>query len=229
MTATLIESRLLAPEIKHFVFEVPSVETLPYLPGQFVSFTRVFDGREVTRAYSIASPPDGNRFELCLNRVQDGTFSPWLFEADPGTKVDMRGPLGYFTWKAPVRDSVLVATGTGIAPFRGMLAAYLGAGGDRRITLVFGVRYEQSILYRAEFEAFDGQHPNFDFRPVLSRPEDTWTGRRGHVQEHVLEAVGDRRDLDVYICGLKLMVDDMRARLKAIGFDRKQIVVEKYD
>jgi CDP-4-dehydro-6-deoxyglucose reductase len=49
------------------------------------------------------------------------------------------------------------------------------------------------------------------------------------VQEHVLEALGNRRDVDIYICGLKLMVDDMRARLKALGLDRRQIICEKYD
>ena len=147
------------------------------------------------------------------NRVQDGLFSPWLFEVAPGALIDMKGPLGYFVWKAPVSDSVLVATGTGIAPFRGMLMEYLAAGGDRQITLVFGVRYEESLLYRAEFETMSRAHPNFRFIPVLSRPDNGWTGGQGHVQEHVLDVVGRRRDMDVYICGLKLMVDDMRARL----------------
>ncbi len=49
------------------------------------------------------------------------------------------------------------------------------------------------------------------------------------MQTHLLEAIGDRRDLDVYICGLKAMVDDVRAILKGLGFDRKQIIFEKYD
>ena len=49
------------------------------------------------------------------------------------------------------------------------------------------------------------------------------------MQTHVLEAIGDRRDIDVYICGLKLMVDDVRSMLKGLGFDRKQIIYEKYD
>ena len=49
------------------------------------------------------------------------------------------------------------------------------------------------------------------------------------VQTHLIEAIGDRRDLDVYICGLKLMVDDVRAILKGLTFDRKQIIWEKYD
>jgi CDP-4-dehydro-6-deoxyglucose reductase len=44
-----------------------------------------------------------------------------------------------------------------------------------------------------------------------------------------VEALGDRRDVDVYICGLREMVDDMRAKLKAIGLDRKRIIYERYD
>jgi CDP-4-dehydro-6-deoxyglucose reductase len=229
LQARLIESHLIAPDVRHFTFDVPEVEQLPYLPGQFVSFSHDFDGKKVTRAYSTASAPGGNRFELCLNRVQDGIFSPWLFTLEPGAAVEMKGPLGYFTWKHPVRDSILVATGTGIAPFRGMLMSYLRGGGTSEITLVYGVRYEESLLYRGEFREMAAYHANFRFLPTLSRPDAGWQGRRGHVQSHVLDVLGERRDMDVYICGLKLMVDDVRAQLKQLGLDRKQIVFEKYD
>ena len=95
--------------------------------------------------------------------------------------------------------------------------------------MLFGVRHEQSIYYRDDFETLRKQHPNFRFWPTLSRADESWSGRTGHVQVHLLEAIGERRDLDVYICGLKAMVDDVRAILKAMGFDRKQIIFEKYD
>jgi CDP-4-dehydro-6-deoxyglucose reductase len=49
------------------------------------------------------------------------------------------------------------------------------------------------------------------------------------VQSHTIEALADRRDIDVYICGLREMVDDMRQQLKAAGLDRKRIIYEKYD
>ena len=185
LKARLIEARDIAPEVRHFVFDVPEVEQLPYLPGQFVSFSRQFGEKKVTRAYSTASPPNANRFELCLNRVHDGLFSPYLFDLDPGETIEMKGPLGYFTWRNPVHDSILVATGTGIAPFRGMLRAYLDAGGERDITLVYGVRHEESLLYRAEFErmAAEQQHPpnrQWAASPITCAPEvpASWSSRR---------------------------------------------------
>ena len=223
MKARLVESRDIAPDIKHFTFEVPEVEHLPFVPGQFVSFSGEFGGKKITRAYSTASAPHGNRFELCLNRVQDGIFSPHLFDMEPGTEIEMRGPLGHFVMKEPPNDSIFVATGTGIAPFRSMLLGYLGNDTPREITLVFGVRYEASLMYRDEFEQFEREHPNFHFRPVLSRPDENWKGLTGHVQPHVMEVLGERRDMDVYICGLKAMVDDMRAQLKEAGLQRTQI------
>lgn len=208
---------------------MPEVDTLAFTPGQFVSLTETFDGRGVTRAYSIASPPDGNRFDLCLNRVQDGLFSPHLFAMKPGDQVDMKGPLGYFVLRNPGRDAIFVATGTGIAPFRSMLMAHLGQGPHQQYTLLFGVRYEANLLYREQFEALERKHANFRFWPTLSRPDMGWSGRRGRVQAHLAEALEERRDVDVYICGMREMVDEVRALLKGFGLDRRQIILEKYD
>src|SRR4051794_26302461 len=179
MQARLIESRLIAPQVRHFVFEVPDVDQLVYPAGQFVSLTRDVNGKKITRAYSTASPAGGNTFELCLNLVEEGVFSPFLFGLQPGDTVEMQGPLGYFVWKKPVSDSILVATGTGIAPFRGMVLEYLRGGGDREITLIFGVRYEESLFYRDEFQALESEYSNFHFWPTLTRPGENWRGRTG--------------------------------------------------
>jgi NAD(P)H-flavin reductase len=227
--ARLLEARLLAPEIKHFIFEVPEVEQLTFTAGQFVSFTEYVRGKEVTRAYSIASPPDGNRFELCLNEVRDGYLSPYLFSLAPGAEVAMKGPLGTFVLRPPVRDTIMVATGTGISPFRGILVDSLPRHADHRFTLIFGARHEHGLVFAEEFRTMERQFGNFRFVPTLTRPAEEWNGRAGRVQPLVLEAVGERRDLDVYVCGLRAMVDDVRAILKARGFDRKQIISEKYD
>jgi ferredoxin-NADP reductase len=229
MKATLIDTYELAPEVRHFIFGVAEVEKLHFKAGQFVSFTEMLGGKKITRPYSIASLPDGNQFELCLNRVQEGIFSPHLFEMKPGDSVEMSAPLGFFVVRNPTKEALFIATGTGIAPFRAMAPDYLSHPQAQQLTLLFGVRYENSIYYGNEFEELARQHPNFRFWPTLSRPESSWNGRSGHVQIHLLEAIGDRRDLDIYICGLKAMVDDVRAILKGLGFDRKQIIFEKYD
>jgi len=229
MKARLIESHDIAPLVRHFVFEVPEVERLHFKPGQFVSFSEMLEGKKIIRPYSIVSLPDGNRFELCLNLVQEGLFSPFLFALKPGDAVEMGAPLGFFVIRNPDREALFIATGTGIAPFRPMAPDYLQNPQAKQLTLLFGIRYENSIYYRDDFDNLARRYTNFRFWPTLSRPEPSWTGRTGHIQTHLLEALGDHRDLDVYICGLKAMVDDVRGILKALGFDRKQIIFEKYD
>jgi CDP-4-dehydro-6-deoxyglucose reductase len=230
MEAKLIESREIAPGVRHFGFEALGVERLEFVPGQFTSFTDVIQGKKITRAYSLASAPSGtNRFELCLNRVEQGHLSPRLFEMQPGDRMEMREPLGMFVLRQPPRDSVFIATGTGIAPFRSFLQAHLNESSPA-FTLLFGVRYESHLLYREEFEEMARRYPQFRFWPTLTRPDQGWTGRTGRVQTHLAEAAGETRgDLDFYLCGLKEMVNDVRGVLKSQGFDRKQIFYEKYD
>jgi len=229
MRALVLEFHDIAPEVRHFVFQVPEVEQLHFKPGQFVSFSESLSGKKITRPYSIVSLPGGNRFELCLNLVHEGVFTPHLFSLQPGDSIEMSAPLGFFVVRDPTREAVFIGTGTGIAPFRAMAPDYLSHPHASQLTLLFGVRQEQNIYYRDDFEALARKHSNFRFWPALSRAASSWTGRSGHVQAHVLEAIGERRDLDVYICGLRAMVDDVRAILKGLGFDRKQIIFEKYD
>ncbi|MBM3734597.1 MAG: oxidoreductase [Acidobacteria bacterium] len=229
MTAVLRGWTQLSPEVRDFEFEASGAEGLNFLPGQFVSFTADVGGKRITRAYSIASKPDGNRFHLCLNRVPDGHLSPLLFDSPVGTAIDMQGPLGTFTVRDPGVDMILAATGTGVAPFRSMIAHHLESGGAGAMTLLLGVRYRENLLYGSEFSEWARRNPRFRFEPVLSRPPADWAGRTGHIQPHLIELIGERRDLHVYACGMKAMVDDVRGRLKSLGFDRKQIIVEKYD
>jgi ferredoxin-NADP reductase len=228
MRARLVDSREIAPGTRHFEFEAIDWEAA-FVPGQFLSVTATIGEDEITRAYSIASPPGGKRFAFCANLVQAGRLSPFLFHLKPGDEIGFKGPYGAFILRRPVSDSILVATGTGIAPFRSVLLAGVREHPDRRFTLIFGVRHEPSLLYHDEWRALAAELPNFDYRPTLTRPTESWTARTGRVQQHVMEALGERRDLDVYICGLREMVDDVRAKLKETGLDRKRIIYEKYD
>lgn len=228
MKARLIEAREIAPNTRHFEFETVEWKAA-FVPGQFLSVTAHVRGEDITRAYSIVSPPDGDRFALCANLVHEGWLSPFLFALQPGNEIDFKGPYGAFILRRPVSDSIFVATGTGIAPFRSMLMSHLGAHPDRQFTLIFGVRHENGLLYHNELCELAEAHPNFRYLPTLTRPPEHWTGLTGRVQQPTLELLGERRDMDIYICGLREMVDDMRNRLKEIGLDRKRIIYEKYD
>lgn len=228
MKATLVRATDVAPGVRHFCFEVADEKTFSFVPGQFVSLNGSFQGSEYTRAYSVASAPDGNRFELCLNLVPGGVFSAFLFTLAPGSEVELTPPLGYFTLRNPDRDAVMIATGTGVAPFRSMLLAHMPTI-TSRVTLLFGTRYEEGILYDGEFQDLQSRYANFQFWPTLTRAREIWAGRAGRVQSHLDEALAGRTDVDIYLCGLKEMVDDVRRLVKAKGYDRKQIIYEKYD
>jgi len=205
-----------------------------FVPGQWLSLkTNKPDGEEITRAYSIASPPeDSNRFALCLNRVQDGFMSNFLCDLKQGAELQAQGPFGDFILRPPMRDTIFIATGTGIAPFRSMLHWLLAdpqRHENKKLWLVFGVRTERDLYYHDEFQKLSAAHPNFEYLPTLSRGGPEWQGLRGYVQTHVTAIVTGRTDMHAYICGLDKMVSTNRALLKELGWDRKSIRYEKYD
>jgi ferredoxin-NADP reductase len=232
--ARLIRSVSLSAQTKHLEFEVAAVPRFGFVAGQWLSFkTNKPDGEEITRAYSLASPPgDDNRFALCLNRVQDGFMSNFLCDMKDGEDISCQGPFGDFILRPPMHDTVFIATGTGIAPFRSMLHWLLADPArhqDKQLCLLFGNRTEKDIYYHEEFLELASQHTNFHYLPTLSRGADDWQGLRGYVQAHMIAIIQGRTEMHAYICGLDKMIKANRELLKGLGWDRKSILYEKYD
>jgi ferredoxin-NADP reductase len=186
----------------HLEFVVDELQSFDFGAGQFISAVAV-DGRgkTQTRAYSIASAANGNRFDLCVNRVEGGFFSNYLIDLPEGEPVQIHGPHGHFVLKTPVTDSIFVATGTGIAPMRGFTQWLFPESGEeagtdrsegRHIWLVYGTRHESEIYYRDYFERIASEHENFHYVTTLSRGDEEWTGKRGYVQEHLGPIVESR-------------------------------------
>ncbi len=262
-TARLVRKECIsqAAQCFHFEFVIDELENFSFTAGQFVSAVEEdSQGKEQTRAYSLASAANGNRFDLCLNRVEGGFFSNRLADLPDlpvGGTIQVYGPNGFFTLREPMTDSILIATGTGIAPMRSIAQWLFPQDGPDRsqgkqVWLVYGTRNETELYYRDEFEALAARHPNFHYLPTLSRATESWTGLRGYVQEHAVRILEERAarlgepiaappldasipaaelrfEIYAYVCGLNKMITSVRERLKGLGWHRKQIVFERYD
>ena len=123
--------------------------------------------------------PRTGGFAFCLNRAQKGFMSNHLCDLAKGDEITFQGPFGSFILRPPLRDTVFIATGTGIAPYRSMLHWLLAdptRHEGRQFWLLFGVRTEQEIYYREEFERLAAEHSTFHFLPTLSRGGPDWKG-----------------------------------------------------
>lgn len=252
-TARLQQKLLLSEgaQCYHLEFSIDELLHFDFAAGQFISCVAVDDrGKSQTRAYSIASAPRGNQLDLCVNRVENGFFSNLLCDLELGQTIQFHGPHGLFTLRQPLTDSIFIANGTGIAPIRGFVEWLFPESGEDRsqglpVWLVYGTRHETEIYYQKYFEKIAAERHNFHYLSTLSRPHDGWEGLRGYVQNHVAEIAAERArknsepivtvaeptgfDIHAYICGLNNMVSANRDKLKELGWQRKQIIFERYD
>lgn len=203
----------------------------------------------IRRAYSIASPSlPGHHLELFVTLVRSGELTPRLFALQPGSRLWL-GPkiTGLFTLAdvPPGQNLVLVATGTGLAPYMSMLRTRLAAGGGRRVAVLVGARHSWDIGYQAELRTMQRLVPEFTFLPIVSRPGEeptAWNGATGHVQSLWTGGALERAwgvkptpaDTHVFLCGSPAMTEGMQALLEGEGFKVQekgspgQIHVEKY-
>jgi len=246
-TARLQEKILLSESAQcfHLEFAIDEMDDFRFDAGQFVSMLATDNhGKQQTRAYSIASAPRRNQFDLCVNRVENGFFSNLLCDLEVGGVVKFHGPHGLFVLRPPLTDIILIATGTGIAPMRGFVEHLFPSTGEdksegKHFWLMYGTRHESEIYYRRYFEKTAAERHNFHYLPTLSRPHEGWEGLRGYVQTHVQNVL--QRDpwiaaqknagvgMHAYICGLNEMVSANREQLAELDWNKKQIHFERYD
>lgn len=211
-----------------------------FLPGQYVALglpgaaPRVESSKAepeapaadkiIKRAYSIGSSPVQKDFlEFYIAVVPDGSLTPRLAALQPGDRLFSQPKVtGTFTLDGVTgdRNLVLVATGTGLAPFMSMVRTPSTWESDRAITVVHGVRYPSDFAYADELESLRAAGRKFTYLPIASRAGDEFTGRKGRIQKlfESGELTPNPSTDSVFLCGNPAMTEDMEKHLVERGF-----------
>lgn len=224
--------------------ETPRVKTLSlavgdwagHRAGQHVDIRLTAeDGYQAQRSYSISSPPEAAHVELTVETIEEGEVSPYLTgEARIGDKFELRGPIGgYFVWSAAAVAGplVLIAGGSGIAPFMSMLRhRAFGRHPDPAI-LVYSSRGFEEIIYREELDRLGRADASLRVVQTLTRrqPAD-WGGYGRRIDAVMLTEIGipALEGANVFICGPTGMVEGAAQALVGLGVDPRRIKTERF-
>ena len=220
---------VLSYNVRSFRLRLVEPNRLEFEPGQFAIVHVPKDGAVVKRAYSIACPPhEEGVVELCIQHVEGGAASTFFWQLKQGMPVTLSGPHGRFTLKQPLTyEPVFMATGTGVAPFRSMLKHLFHLNVTQDLWLLFGTRYEHSLLYEAEFRAMASLKHNFHYIPTVSRPKE-WKGEVGHIQQTFQKYIPQTANKEIYVCGWLQIVKAIVQDLTASGVPPAQIHYEEW-
>ena len=224
-----ISFSMLTPTVFELKFEVE--RPLRFIAGQFASIVIPGagpHGRDLRRAYSIASSPETNPIELCIKVVEEGPGTQYLYKQRPGDSFRMFAPYGDFVFRPKEGHNVcFIATGTGIAPFRSMIMSkYFQENTPIRTFCITGVRTEEELLY----PELPSQYPDIQFVDALSQPSPAWKGFRGRVTDY-LRTLGDDfpwLQTEYYLCGHGGMIAEVKAMLWEKGVTRDSTHQEIY-
>jgi len=236
----LERSHMLADSVRHMAFTRSDGQPLRFIPGQFLQIHFEHNGMQLKRSYSVASwngdpaNPHG-QVELAVSYVEGGAATALLSGLAEGHSIAASGPYGRFCLHDADlnRRYLLIATGTGVTPYRAMLPLLEQQIIERGIQVIvlFGARNPGELMYADAFRALAARQPGFRFMPCLSReassaPHDD--ERRGYVQAALDGLDPDPQSDIAYLCGNPNMVDACFEALKARGLPIPQIRREKY-
>jgi ferredoxin--NADP+ reductase len=206
-------------------------------PGQYATLGLMGpEGKLVQRPMSISSSADRlDEYEFFIRLVHGGEFTPLLWERRVGDPINIKGAKGRFLLQDDGRTGLLVASGTGLAPFISMIETLRDHGQSRDLVLLHGVSHDYDLAWRGQLEEL-GASGSFPVRyaGTVSRPQNCpdWTGLTGRV-EAIVEGQLDEHGLTpanttIYLCGNPDMVEVVEAIASERGFPPEQVRKELY-
>lgn len=222
------------------VLEDPDGQPIDFLPGQFFTLLVEVGGATVRRAYSAASSWRQRRsVRLVVKRVDGGLVSNHIGDQlRPGAIIPVLGPSGSFTCEPDPdarRHHVLIGGGSGITPLMAIALAVLEDEPDSDVTLIYGNRSPDEVIFEAELAQLADEHERFTLRQVLEQPPEGWEGGRGRLDRDGVEAEIARLGLPAaaveglyYLCGPEPMMAAAREALADAGVAEEQMKEERF-
>ena len=213
-------------------FVVHGQQHLDALPGQFLTFSFLFDGKKETRCYSICSSPARSGYvEITPKRVNNGCVSVFLNDrASIGMTVEATGPFGQFYLDAATdKRIVLIAAGSGITPMMAMLRYIDDLCLATEATLLYCVRTSRDIIFQHELDELQTRIKNFRYHVLLSQPDPEWQGARGHInREFICGAIPEVKSQVFFLCGPPPFMEAARHILADLGVEPARIRQETF-
>ena len=228
-----------AAEAKTYVLKSADGGPLPYFrAGQYLSLKLPLEGSFVSRSYSLCLSPKAaleGRYAITIRSNPGGFVADRLLESlKVGDTVLSSGPQGFFYYE-DLRDKKQViglAGGSGITPFLSMARALADGIEDFNLTLLFGSRDEDNILFRGELDELARSCPKFKVVHVLSEEEKEGFEHGFITAELIGKYAPADEEYSVFLCGPEAMYKFLSPEIEKLGlpprlFRRKLIDVTK--
>ncbi|NQD91269.1 ring-hydroxylating dioxygenase ferredoxin reductase family protein [Pseudomonas sp. CrR25] len=203
-----------------------SLAKLSFLPGQYVNL-RV-PGSEQTRAYSFSTLQKDGEVSFLIRNVPGGLMSSFLTNlAQAGDSISLAGPLGSFYLREIQRPLLLLAGGTGLAPFTAMLEKIAEQGSEHPLHLIYGVTHDFDLVEMDKLEALAARIPNFSFSACVANPDSSYP-HKGYVTQHIEPKHLNDGEVDVYLCGPPPMVEAVSHYIGEQGIAPANFYYEKF-
>ncbi|PYY87160.1 NADH oxidase [Pseudomonas sp. TKO26] len=203
-----------------------ALNQLAFLPGQYVNLG--VPGSEQTRAYSFSSLQRDGEVSFLIRNVPGGLMSSFLTGlAKAGDSLTLAGPLGSFYLREIRRPLLLLAGGTGLAPFTAMLEKIAEQGSEHPLHLIYGVTHDVDLVELERLQDFAARIPQFSFSACVANPESQYP-RKGYVTQHIEPAHLNQGDVDVYLCGPPPMVEAVSQFIREQGIAPANFYYEKF-
>lgn len=232
--ATIFKTTALTPTV--FELQFTTEPRVTYQAGHFASVLIPKagpGGRDLRRAYSIASSPDTDHLELCIKKVEGGPGTTYLNSLKTGDSFQCQLPFGDFLLKTqPLKNLVFIATGTGIAPFRSMMKeTSFDSKKYASVHCLFGIREESEALYLSDLTSVPELNLVYCITRLNSMNHPGATFYAGRVTQYLKEKLSPSiswNQTDFYLCGNGEMIKECTEYLTQQGVEKTSIITEKY-